>query len=99
MSERTGIRFAQLCFANVTASSLRYALIVTSEPPSHIDRARIGVCVDCAHARRIESSRGSQFYFCGLSLTDENFPKYPRLPVLECEGFSVNSGNTQNQSE
>ncbi len=28
------------------------------------------------------------FYHCLLSKTDPRFPKYPRLPVLRCEGFS-----------
>jgi hypothetical protein len=46
-----------------------------------------GLCNACLHARRIESSRGSAFYLCELSLTDPHFPKYPRLPVLSCEGF------------
>jgi len=85
------MRFTQLRLANATVSALRYALSVTAEASSNIDRARIGLCVDCTHARKIESSRGSKFYFCGLSLTNENFPKYPRLPVLECEGFSAKS--------
>jgi hypothetical protein len=26
---------------------------------------------------------------CGLSLTDDRFAKYPRLPVLACEGFEA----------
>jgi len=46
-----------------------------------------GLCADCVHARRIESGRGSVFILCELSLTDLRFPKYPRLPVLCCEGY------------
>lgn len=37
--------------------------------------------------RRIESDRGSVFYRCALADTDPRFPKYPRLPVLRCDGF------------
>jgi hypothetical protein len=37
--------------------------------------------------RRIESDRGSAFYLCGRSVSDQRFPKYPRLPVLQCEGY------------
>jgi hypothetical protein len=48
----------------------------------------IGLCEQCIHMRVIRSDRGSEFYRCGLSDVDERFPKYPRLPVLECEGFS-----------
>ena len=27
------------------------------------------------------------FILCELSVTDPRFPKYPRLPVLSCEGY------------
>jgi hypothetical protein len=37
--------------------------------------------------RRIVSDRDSTFYLCQLSKTDPRFPKYPRLPVMECEGY------------
>ena len=37
--------------------------------------------------RRIESDRGSIFYLCERSATDARFPKYPRLPVLQCVGY------------
>ncbi|PYT50806.1 MAG: hypothetical protein DMG44_04820 [Acidobacteria bacterium] len=46
-----------------------------------------GLCAVCRHARRIESSHGSVFYLCELSHTDPRFPKYPRLPVLSCDGY------------
>lgn len=47
-----------------------------------------GLCHDCVHARRIESARGSIFILCQLSTTDPRFPKYPRLPVVQCSGYS-----------
>ena len=46
-----------------------------------------GLCADCIHARTITSDRGSQFVMCQLSLSDPKFPKYPRLPVLTCNGY------------
>ena len=46
-----------------------------------------GLCADCLHSRRIESAHGSVFILCNLSLTDPRFPKYPRLPVLSCDGY------------
>jgi hypothetical protein len=52
-----------------------------------LDAARAGLCADCAHARRIESARGSEFILCQLSLSNPRFPKYPPLPVLRCPGF------------
>ena len=48
---------------------------------------RVGLCLDCRHSRRIESDRGSTFYQCTRSALDPDFPKYPRLPVIECSGF------------
>jgi hypothetical protein len=48
---------------------------------------RAGLCASCTHMRRIVSDRDSTFYFCQLSKTDPRFPKYPRLPVMECEGY------------
>jgi hypothetical protein len=54
---------------------------------SEREAAPAGLCADCANARKIESSRGSQFLFCELSRTDPDFPKYPRLPVLKCDGY------------
>jgi hypothetical protein len=50
-----------------------------------------GLCADCAHARGIESPRGSSFILCQLSFTDPLFTKYPRLPVLVCDGYKKNS--------
>jgi hypothetical protein len=51
------------------------------------DDARAGFCADCTHARVVRSDRGSLFYLCQLSFEDPSFPKYPRLPVLDCAGF------------
>ena len=51
------------------------------------ERERAGLCADCVHARRTESSRDSIFWLCQLSATDPSFPKYPRLPVLRCCGY------------
>ncbi len=46
-----------------------------------------GLCRTCKHARRIESDRGSIFFQCKLAFTDSRFAKYPRLPVVVCEGY------------
>jgi hypothetical protein len=52
-------------------------------------RKQIGLCADCHFMRRLESDRGSAFYLCGRSVSDPRFPKYPRLPVLQCEGYEL----------
>lgn len=51
------------------------------------EKARLGLCADCRHARTIQSARGSSFLLCGLAATDERFSRYPRLPVLTCPGY------------
>ncbi|NBW31211.1 MAG: hypothetical protein EBR48_00915 [bacterium] len=48
-----------------------------------------GLCSICIHARLVVSGRGSRFLRCGLSDTDDRFPRYPRLPVMRCTGFSA----------
>jgi len=48
-----------------------------------------GLCAGCAHVRVVTSARGAAFVLCGLSRTDERFPKYPRLPVVTCVGFEA----------
>jgi len=40
--------------------------------------------------RRVTSDRGSIFYLCQLSKVDPAFPKYPKLPVLQCSGYERN---------
>jgi hypothetical protein len=55
--------------------------------PSTAGRSSAGLCTDCRHTERIASSRGSTFYLCRLSLTDPQYVKYPRLPVLACAGY------------
>jgi hypothetical protein len=51
------------------------------------ERLRVGLCADCRYIKKIESARGSTFYLCQRSATDSTFPKYPRLPVLQCRGY------------
>jgi hypothetical protein len=46
-----------------------------------------GLCAKCRFARPIESARGSKFILCELSASDAAFPKYPRLPMIECRGY------------
>jgi hypothetical protein len=50
-------------------------------------RAEVGLCASCRQARRILSSKGSEFWLCGRAESDRNYPKYPPLPVLRCLGY------------
>lgn len=58
------------------------------------DQSRVGLCASCRHSRVITSDRGSTFQLCSLSATNPNFPKYPRLPVLECSGYEKKEHET-----
>ena len=50
-------------------------------------RRHAGLCETCVHALKISSSRESIFYLCEVAAVDPAFPKYPRLPVLQCGGY------------
>jgi hypothetical protein len=54
---------------------------------SDAERAYVGLCADCVHGRRIQSDRGSVFYLCEQAASDPSYPKYPRLPVIRCDGY------------
>ena len=52
----------------------------------------VGLCAECVHGRRIVSAKGSEFWRCAKSDVDPRFPKYPRLPILQCEGYEKEVG-------
>ncbi|SPF48261.1 hypothetical protein SBA1_820063 [Candidatus Sulfotelmatobacter kueseliae] len=64
-------------------SRLDYSFIVSNVE----DQDRAGLCVRCRFMRLMNSDRGATFYSCERSATDVAFPKYPRLPVLQCPGY------------
>ncbi len=39
----------------------------------------------------MHNTRRSVFSLCVLSRSDPAYPRYPRLPVLECDGFERRS--------
>jgi hypothetical protein len=49
-------------------------------------QAGAGLCASCVHAKVITSSRGSAFVLCQLSGADQEFPRYPVLPMRACRG-------------
>lgn len=47
-----------------------------------------GLCANCAYARVVPHPRGGAPYWrCGKHDEDPSFPKYPRLPLIQCAGF------------
>jgi hypothetical protein len=52
-----------------------------------------GLCDSCTHQKLIRNTRGSTFSMCLRSKTEpERFPRYPRLPVVRCEGYEAGAG-------
>jgi hypothetical protein len=51
--------------------------------------ASAGLCLGCVHGRPVVNDRGSRFVLCDLSRTDARFPRYPRLPMVRCDGFDA----------
>lgn len=68
-------------------------MVKTNKDNVTVERA--GLCADCKHARAVESNRGSVFLLCELSLSDPQFAKYPRLPVLSCSGYEKDLGEAK----
>ena len=50
-------------------------------------RTRAGLCDTCRYQRIVRNTRGSSFSLCERSRTDDAFPRYPRLPVVQCAGY------------
>jgi hypothetical protein len=64
-----------------------YSVVMLQGAEDGNEAARVGLCARCRFMRRMKSDRGATFYLCERSATDAAFPKYPRLPVLECSGY------------
>ena len=58
--------------------------------PAH--PTQTGLCNSCIEAERTGNDRGSQFVLCALSRTDQRYPRYPRLPVVNCDGYRPAAG-------
>ena len=50
--------------------------------------ARAGLCDTCEHQQEVRNTRGSVFSLCKLSRDDPAYPRYPRVPVLSCDGYA-----------
>ena len=53
-----------------------------------LSSVKAGLCDTCVHQKLIRSGRGSVFSMCLRHRTDKRFPKYPRLPVESCKGYT-----------
>jgi hypothetical protein len=55
-------------------------------PDDTDERRRLGRCADCRFGRRVRTARGAEFLMCRRSEGDPRYARYPRLPVIRCEG-------------
>jgi hypothetical protein len=56
--------------------------------PEGGSRPIAGLCNVCRHQQIVRNTRGSVFSLCRRSRTEpDRFPRYPRVPVLRCDGF------------
>jgi hypothetical protein len=58
-----------------------------------------GLCDACRHQRVVRTRRGSTFSLCLRSKADPAYPRYPRLPVVSCDGFERRSGEERHGDE
>jgi hypothetical protein len=65
-----------------------------SQPTSSGPRRDLaaGLCDSCAFQRIVSNTRGSVFSLCNRSREDPSYPRYPRLPVLDCAGHERREG-------
>ncbi|MGO9249012.1 MAG: hypothetical protein ACLQQB_12475 [Solirubrobacteraceae bacterium] len=65
---------------------------MSSEPPRRTPTTQrpglgAGLCDTCQHQVEVRNTRGSVFSLCARSRSDPAYPRYPRLPVIECDGY------------
>lgn len=66
---------------------------MSSEPGGRPPAPPVGLCDSCRHQQVVRNTRGSSFSLCRRSRDEpERFPRYPRVPVLECAGYEPRAG-------
>lgn len=61
--------------------------------------APAGLCDTCRHQQLVRNTRGSVFSLCRRSRDQpERFPRYPRVPVLRCQGYEWREGTAERRS-
>jgi hypothetical protein len=57
-----------------------------------------GLCATCRHSRVVRSAKGSVFTLCERSFAEPTrFAKYPRLPVVRCDGFEARESQPEDE--
>ena len=56
------------------------------------------LCETCKNMREVRTTR-SRFLLCELSVTNADYPKYPRQPVVRCDGYKPSDENEEPQTQ
>src|SRR5262249_36093602 len=72
--------------------ALSVKAMVQAMVPSEV-AAMQSLCEKCALMQEVVTHKGSRFLLCQLSQTDTAFPKYPRQPVVHCDGYQPRAKN------
>jgi hypothetical protein len=59
----------------------------------------VGLCETCRYRQEVRNTRGSSFSLCLRSREDSAYPRYPRLPVLSCDGYERTQGAGAERAE
>jgi hypothetical protein len=62
-------------------------------PPERSAGTGAGLCDRCTHQQIVRNTRGSSFSLCRRSREDPAYPRYPRVPVLQCAGYELARGD------
>jgi len=60
---------------------------------SLFEAAGPGLCTSCRYCNQTKHPRGgAPYYRCLRANEDPRYKRYPRIPVLECDGYEEDSG-------
>ena len=54
------------------------------------------LCETCENVRVVCTAR-SRFLLCQLSVTNAAYPKYPRQPVVRCDGYRLRNDSDEGE--
>lgn len=59
----------------------------SGQKPESKPKINPGLCGTCASMRDVVNENGHHYFLCNLSKMDVRYPKYPKLPMVNCDGY------------